>query len=50
MIEMNIRLTDGNAAFRMDGCVEYISMAAAMTCRGKYRLTIDRSMSYMSDF
>lgn len=50
MIEMNIRLTEGNAAFRMDGCVEYISMAAAMTCRGKYRLTIDRCMSYMSDF
>ena len=50
VIEMNLRQTEGNRNFRMDGCVEYISMSAAMTCRGRYRLYIDRKMSYLSDF
>ncbi len=49
VVEMNMRLTEGNQGFRMDGLVEYVSVAAAMTCRGKYRLTIDRKMSYLSD-
>lgn len=50
VIEMNLRETKGNRHFRMDGCVEYVSMSAVMTSRGKYRLTIDRDMSYQSDF
>ncbi|MCR5746750.1 MAG: DUF5702 domain-containing protein [Lachnospiraceae bacterium] len=50
VIEMNLRLTDGNRSFRMDGCVEYVLIAAVMTSRNKYRLTVDRSMSYLSDF
>ena len=50
IIEMNLRQTEGNRSFRMDGCVEYVSMTAAMTCRGRYGLTIDRKMSYMSEF
>ncbi len=50
VIEMNLRQTEGNSGFRMDGCAEYVSIAVAMTCKGKYKLTIDRSMSYMSDF
>ena len=50
VIEMNLRQTEGNRHFRMDGCVEYVSMSAVMTCRGRYRLFIDRKMSYLSDF
>ena len=50
VIEMNLRQTDGNKSFRMDGCVEYVSMTATMTSRGRYGLTIDRKMSYQSDF
>ncbi|MBO5550732.1 MAG: hypothetical protein J5966_02135 [Lachnospiraceae bacterium] len=50
VVEMNLRRTEGNGNFRMDGCVEYVSISAVMTCRGKYRLTIDRKMSYLSDF
>ena len=50
VIEMNLRQTEGNRNFRMDGCVEYVSMSAVMTCRGRYRLFIDRKMSYLSDF
>lgn len=50
VVEMNLRQTAGNRNFRMDGCVEYVSMSAAMTCRKRYRLTIDRKMSYLSDF
>jgi hypothetical protein len=50
VIEMNLRSIPGNAGFRMDGCAEYVCMSAAMTCRRKYDLTIDRKMSYMSDF
>ena len=50
IIEMNLRNTTGNEHFRMDGCVEYIYMNAVMTFRGKHQMTIDRIMSYMSDF
>ncbi|MBQ9606489.1 MAG: hypothetical protein IJV16_04860 [Lachnospiraceae bacterium] len=50
IIEMNLRRTEGNKNFRMDGCVEYVSMTAVMTCKGRYELTIDRKMSYLSDF
>ena len=50
VIEMNLRQTPGNKNFRLDGCVEYLSMSAVMTSKGRYRLTIDRKMSYMSDF
>ncbi|MCR5775605.1 MAG: DUF5702 domain-containing protein [Lachnospiraceae bacterium] len=50
MVEAGMRLTPGNQNFRLDGCVEYVNMSAAMTCRRKYRLTIDRDMSYLSDF
>lgn len=50
VIEMNLRQTEGNKNFRLDGCVEYVSMTAAMTCRGKYELTIDRKMSYQTDY
>ena len=50
IIEMNLRNTTGNEHFRMDGCVEYIYMNAVMTFRGKHQMTIDRKMSYMSDF
>ncbi len=50
VIEMNLRQTEGNKSFRMDGCVEYVSITAMMISRGKYGLTIDRKMSYQSDF
>lgn len=50
IIEMNLRNTDGNGSFRMDGCVEYVFISAVMTFKGKNQLTIDRKMSYMSDF
>ncbi len=50
IIEMNLRNTAGNKGFRMDGCVEYISISVAMNFKRKNRLTIDRKMSYMSDF
>ena len=50
IIEMNLRNTAGNSGFRMDGCVEYVYISAVMSFKGKNRLTIDRKMSYMSDF
>ena len=50
VVEMNLRATPGNAGFRMDGCAEYVFMSAAMRSRRRYDLTIDRKMSYMSDF
>lgn len=50
MVEMNMRTTPGNRNFRLDGCVEYVRISAVMKCRGKYDLTIDRKMSYQSDF
>ena len=50
IIEMNLRNTPGNSSFRMDGCVEYVSICAIMSFKGKNQLTIDRKMSYMSDF
>ena len=50
IIEMNLRNTPGNRHFRMDGCIEYVSICAVMSFRGKNQLTIDRSLSYMSDF
>lgn len=50
IIEMNLRNTAGNKHFRLDGCIEYVSLSAVMTFKGKNKLTIDRQMSYMSDF
>ena len=50
IIEMNLRQTDGNRSFRMDGCVEYVYISTVMTFRGKEQLTTDRKMSYLSDF
>lgn len=49
VIEMNMRTTPGNAGFKMDGCVEYVSITAAMTAKGRYGLTIERKMSYQTD-
>ncbi len=50
IIEINLRNTTGNEHFRMDGCVEYVKITAVMTFKGKNQLTIDRKMSYLSDF
>ncbi len=50
IIEMNLRNTAGNSHFRMDGCVEYVSVSAVMSFKRKLKLTIDRKMSYLSDF
>ncbi|MDD2972331.1 MAG: DUF5702 domain-containing protein [Lachnospiraceae bacterium] len=46
VIEMDIRMTDGNKAFRMDGCIDY--MVAEVLCKSKfgYEYSIRRPYYY----
>ncbi|MBD5544127.1 MAG: hypothetical protein HDR01_07805 [Lachnospiraceae bacterium] len=46
LIEMDIRKTVGNEAFRMDGCVDYIEAAAAISSKFGYRCDITRDYCY----
>ncbi len=46
VIEANIRTTDGNPSFRMDGCVEYLQADIEVDSRYGYSYDIRREFSY----
>lgn len=46
LIEMDIRCTEGNEAFRMDGCIERIRAEAEVKSGYGYECTIDRTKEY----
>ena len=46
LMEMDIRLTDNNSSFRMDGCIDYVEAQAVITSGYGYELVISRSKSY----
>lgn len=46
LIEMDIRKTAGNEAFRMDGCVDYIDATAVISSRFGYDCDITRDYYY----
>ncbi len=50
VVEMNLRLTDGNQNFRIDGCAEYIDAYAVICAKGRYEFGIKRNQSYLADF
>ncbi len=47
VIEANIRRTEGNQRFRMDGCIEYLNAAAVFKSRRKHEFSIMRGQSYL---
>ena len=50
VIEMNLRKTEGNTRFRIDGCTEYIDALAIVKAKGKYKLSIQRKAGYQNDY
>ncbi len=46
LMEMDIRATEGNGAFRMDGCIEWISVGAVVKARSGYIHSVQAQMSY----
>ncbi|MBQ8823168.1 MAG: hypothetical protein IJZ82_11030 [Lachnospiraceae bacterium] len=46
IVEMDIRLTDGNAAFRLDGCLDYLGFQAKIHSRYGYDFEIRRERGY----
>lgn len=48
VIEANLRTTEGNHSFRMDGCIEYLDAWAVFSAKGKYEFNIKRSQSYLA--
>jgi hypothetical protein len=50
VVEMNLRLTDGNGSFRIDACAEYVDAYAKFKGRGGYEFGIRRELSYLPDF
>jgi len=50
VVEMNLRLTEGNHGFRIDGCAEYLDVYAGFTAKGRYEFGIRREQSYMPEF
>ncbi len=46
VMEMDIRATEGNATFRMDGCIEWISVGAVVKARSGYIHSVRAQMSY----
>jgi len=50
VIEMNLRKTEGNRNFRIDGCVEYADIYVRLGSGGKYEFGIKREQSYLPDF
>jgi hypothetical protein len=49
IVETDIRITKGNEAFRVDGCVDGVSASAHMTGGSGYSLSILRTKKYVSD-
>ncbi len=50
VVEMNLRLTDGNKNFRIDTCAEYAEAYAVFKGRGGYEFGIRRQQSFLPDF
>ena len=50
VVEMNLRLTEGNKDFRIDACAEYVEAYAVIRGRGGYEFGIRRQLSYLPDF
>lgn len=50
VVEMNLRLTEGNSAFRIDDCAEYVDAYAVFKGRGGYEFGIRRQQSYLPDY
>ncbi len=48
VIEANIRTTEGNGQFRIDGCIEYLDVSAVFTAKNRYEFSIRRTQSYYS--
>lgn len=46
IVEMDIRQTPGNAAFRMDGCIDRIKIQAVVESKYGYRVVIDTTKQY----
>ena len=46
LIEMDIRATEGNEAFRMDGCIESIGVQAVFESGYGYEYTMERRKAY----
>lgn len=46
LMEMDIRRTEGNAGFRMDGCIERIRAVAEVKSGYGYQCSIDRTKEY----
>ncbi len=46
LMEMDIRITDGNAEFRMDGCIEWMSVQAIVRSRMGYVHNVQAQVAY----
>lgn len=46
VVEMDIRLTEGNESFRMDGCIDYVGMSAVIHSGYGYDFEISRERGY----
>ena len=46
VVEMDIRLTEGNDNFRLDGCLDYLGFAARLHSSYGYEFAIDRERGY----
>lgn len=46
VVEMDIRLTEGNGNFRLDGCVDYFGFAARLHSAYGYDFAIERERGY----
>lgn len=46
VVEMDIRLTEGNGHFRLDGCMDYFGFAARLHSAYGYDFAIDRERGY----
>lgn len=46
LMEMDIRTTEGNAEFRMDGCIEWLSIQASVRSRMGYVHSVQAQIAY----
>lgn len=48
VVEMNLRKTDGNQFFRMDGCMDEITASVCISGRGGHSFRMTREYSYLN--
>lgn len=48
VVEMNLRKTEGNAYFRMDGCVDAVTAAITISGRGDIEIEMLKEYSYLN--